>query len=89
MRQKRAKTYKKYMNMYSTVFGFREPYQVIGSYPLVPLQFKLIYFDSVDSEMCRVALSYRLDLAHQFQIVLQGQVKPSETLCEFTLLRLT
>jgi len=64
MRQKRAKTYKKRMNMYSTTFGFREPYQVL-----------------VDSEMCRVAASYRMDVAHQFQIVLQGQVKPMITQC--------
>src|ERR1700753_1127715 len=35
MRQKRAKAYKKRMNMYSTVFGFREPYQVLGTNPHV------------------------------------------------------
>lgn len=64
MRQKRAKTYKKYMNIYSTVFGFREPYQVL-----------------VDSEMCRVAMLYRIEIGHQFQIVLQGQVKPMITQC--------
>jgi len=64
MRQKRAKTYKKYIHIYSTIFGFREPFQVL-----------------VDSEMCRVASSFRTDLIHQFEIVLQGRVKPMITQC--------
>lgn len=29
MRQKRAKTYKKLMELYSRTFGFRQPYQVL------------------------------------------------------------
>lgn len=31
MRQKRAKAYRKLMNLYSISFGFRQPYQVLGS----------------------------------------------------------
>ena len=30
MRQKRAKAYRKLMALYSTSFGFRQPYQVLG-----------------------------------------------------------
>jgi hypothetical protein len=32
MRQKRAKTYRKLMSLYSLTFGFREPYQVLGAH---------------------------------------------------------
>lgn len=39
---------------------------------------KLTVLDTVDSEMCRAANSFRIDIAHQFQIVLQGQIKPSK-----------
>ena len=31
MRGKRAKQYRKLMEQYSQTFGFREPYQVIGT----------------------------------------------------------
>ena len=34
MRQLRSKAYRKLMAMYSTSFGFRQPYQVLGA--LVP-----------------------------------------------------
>jgi hypothetical protein len=30
MRQKRAKTYRKLMSLYSLTFGFRQPYQILG-----------------------------------------------------------
>lgn len=32
MRQKRAKAYRKLMALYSTTFGFRQPYQVLGKF---------------------------------------------------------
>lgn len=32
MRQKRSKAYRKLMSMFSTSFGFRQPYQVLGAY---------------------------------------------------------
>ena len=49
-----------------------------GSIPLYQCVLSSFSYLAVDSEMCRVAQSYRIDLAHQFQIVLQGQVKPSK-----------
>ena len=30
MRHKRAKTYKRAISIYTTAFGFRQPYQVLG-----------------------------------------------------------
>jgi hypothetical protein len=32
MRQNRSKAYRKLMAMYSTSFGFRQPYQVLGAF---------------------------------------------------------
>ena len=45
MRQKRAKAYRKLMNLYSISFGFRQPYQVLGlviSYPQTPILIKTV-----------------------------------------------
>ncbi|KAI0257502.1 Fcf1-domain-containing protein [Lactifluus subvellereus] len=64
MRQKRSKAYRKLMAMYSTSFGFRQPYQVI-----------------VDSEMCEMAISQRIDLLTQMESVLIGAVKMMITQC--------
>jgi hypothetical protein len=36
MRQNRSKAYRKLMAMYSTSFGFRQPYQVLGAFYVVP-----------------------------------------------------
>ena len=38
MRAKRAKQYKKLMNQFSQTFGFREPYQVLGSLAHFPFK---------------------------------------------------
>ena len=38
MRQIRSKAYRKLMAMYSTSFGFRQPYQVLGASCAVPCQ---------------------------------------------------
>jgi hypothetical protein len=36
MRQVRSKAYRKLMAMYSTSFGFRQPYQVLGAFCHLP-----------------------------------------------------
>ncbi|KAI0307858.1 PIN domain-like protein [Multifurca ochricompacta] len=64
MRQKRSKAYRKLMAMYSTSFGFRQPFQVL-----------------VDSEMCEVTISQKMDLLTQIQSVLVGSVKMMITQC--------
>ncbi|KAG9314519.1 Fcf1-domain-containing protein, partial [Chiua virens] len=64
MRQRRAKTYRKLMSLYSLSFGFRQPYQVL-----------------VDSEMCRLAVTAKINLQNQLETVLQGTVKPMITQC--------
>ena len=79
MRQIRSKAYRKLMSMFSTSFGFRQPYQVLGAYEpfrqptsLTPQR------ATVDSMMCETALSSKMDLAAQMQSVLVGSVKLSE-----------
>jgi len=64
MRQKRAKAYRKLMELYSMSFGFRQPYQTL-----------------VDSEMCKTAVSHKIDLVKQLGVVLQGDIKPMITQC--------
>ncbi|KAI9445144.1 Fcf1-domain-containing protein [Lactarius indigo] len=64
MRQRRSKAYRKLMSMFSTSFGFRQPYQVL-----------------VDSTMCEMAISSKMDLAAQIESVLVGSVKLMITQC--------
>ncbi|KAI0304833.1 Fcf1-domain-containing protein [Russula brevipes] len=65
MRQNRSKAYRKLMAMYSTSFGFRQPYQVL-----------------VDSELCEVAASQKMDLLTRVESVLVvGSVKMMITQC--------
>ncbi|KAF9478048.1 Fcf1-domain-containing protein [Pholiota conissans] len=83
MRQKRAKAYRKLMHLYCTTFGFRQPYQILGergSYHLVESSDKIIIV-VVDSEMCKSAVSQKLDFTKQLFTVLQGDVKPMITQC--------
>lgn len=80
MRQKRAKAYRKLMSLYCMSFGFREPYQVLGtSLTLSSRMGDLTFlYAPVDSEMCRTSISQKLDFVKQLGTVLQGAVKPSE-----------
>ena len=94
MRQNRSKAYRKLMAMYSTSFGFRQPYQVLGA--LKPLrrwgiwaraQCQCLYIHNipvltpltiVDSEMCAAAILQKIDLLARIESVLIGSVKMSE-----------
>jgi len=85
MRQKRAKTYRKLMSLYRLSFGFREPYQVLGTsttpFPFpVHVHAHLTSAHPVDAEMCRIAIESKFDLVKQLGTVLQGTVKPSTSL---------
>ena len=78
MRQKRAKAYRKLMNLYSISFGFRQPYQVLGSVSHIPTNRPGTHKNHpVDSEICKSAVTQKLDLQKQLYSVLQGEVKPS------------
>jgi len=75
MRQKRAKAYKKLMQLYCMSFGFRQPYQVLGQ-SISPQP--LTQFDrAVDAEMCRAAIAQDIELVKQISVVLHGEMKPS------------
>ncbi len=89
MRQTRSKAYRKLMTMYSTSFGFRQPYLVLGAYwaclsesqrNLTSLaRFHFISFlSSVDSEMCETAVSQKIDLLARMESVLVGSIRMSE-----------
>jgi U3 small nucleolar RNA-associated protein 23 len=80
MRQKRAKAYRKLMALYSMSFGFRQPYQVLGTLHYQRTSFLIGKCNPppVDSEMCKTATEHKLELIKQLAIVLQGTVKPSE-----------
>ncbi len=72
------------MSMFTTSFGFRQPYQVLGAYePSVYSFFFVTPFTrtlapTVDSMMCEMAVSSKTDLAAQMQSVLVGSVKLSK-----------
>lgn len=82
MRQKRAKAYRKLMSLYSMTFGFRQPYQVLGTPPSTPTCAihppNRANNSAVDSHMCEEAVEHKIDLVKQLGVVLQGTVKPSE-----------
>jgi U3 small nucleolar RNA-associated protein 23 len=79
MRQKRAKTYRKLMSLYSLTFGFREPYQVLGAHGQARLCFvhELTSSCVVDAGFCNDIKSSNTDAVKQISTVLQGSVKPS------------
>ncbi|KAF9535850.1 Fcf1-domain-containing protein [Crepidotus variabilis] len=80
MRQKRAKSYRKLMQLYSMSFGFRQPYQVLGTLTAALLAFLKDSF-LVDSELCKEAVAHKIELVKQIYTVLQGEVKPMITQC--------
>ena len=83
MRQKRAKAYRKLMSLYSMSFGFRQPYQVLGVYTLLLMAYLRIHYSplfcTVDSHMCKEAMTHKIELVKQLASVLQGTVKPRES----------
>jgi U3 small nucleolar RNA-associated protein 23 len=71
------------MAMYSTSFGFRQPYQVLGAFFAVgkaseKASIILTRLPVVDSEMCETAVSQKIDLLARIESVLVGSVKMSE-----------
>ncbi|GBB97222.1 hypothetical protein RclHR1_02940024 [Rhizophagus clarus] len=54
MRQKRTKQYKRLMGLYSTSFGFREPYQILvdGDFMRTALRYKM----DISKQLCTVML---------------------------------
>ncbi|RHZ43928.1 hypothetical protein Glove_801g9 [Diversispora epigaea] len=54
MRQKRSKQYKRLMALYSTSFGFREPYQILvdGNFLYMALRYKM----NICDQLCNVML---------------------------------
>ncbi len=67
------------MSLYALSFGFRQPYQALGV--LLASLMSLIILTwpnhTVDSEMCKDAISHKIELVKQLSVVLQGSVKPS------------
>lgn len=47
MRQKRAKAYRKLMHLYCMSFGFRQPYQILGTSCDIPHHFNMLTTISV------------------------------------------
>ncbi|KAJ6258682.1 hypothetical protein Dda_6730 [Drechslerella dactyloides] len=79
MRGKRSKAYRKLMAVYAHSFGFREPYQVLGS----PMDIAWVYalanttFYLVDPSIIQDAAKFKMDLAAGLERTLQGKVKPN------------
>ena len=65
------------MTLYSTSFGFRQPYQVLGESSLFDSFFLSQLWVVVDSDMCKTAHQGVMDLPNQLATVLQGTVKLS------------
>jgi hypothetical protein len=80
MRQKRAKAYKRLMNLYCQTFGFRQPFQVLGMW--FPSSFTpplLIIPEIPVCEDFMLELSNKqLDVAKQLTNCVQGECKPSK-----------
>ena len=80
MRGKRSKQYKKLMQHYGLVFGFREPYQVLGAPSLIlKLQIRNSQKDIVDAQMIQDADRFTMDLVGGLERVLHGRVKLSRS----------
>ena len=63
------------MGMYELVFGFRQPYQVLGKLETIVLS--RLNNLAVDSGMCISAQDHKIELVKQLETVLQGKIKPS------------
>lgn len=73
MRHKRAKTYKRAISIYTTAFGFRQPYQVLGeSVTCTPVELTVVSNDIL------LALNRESDIFKQLAACCQGEIKPSE-----------
>ena len=64
MRGKRSKQYRKLMQQYGMVFGFREPYQVLGTFDRVALSdtLLLIALCTVDAQTIQDTEHFKMDL---------------------------
>ena len=58
-------------------FGFRQPYQVLGDFPMPSPAVLSTDNPLVDSEMCKSTTEFKIDLIKQLGTVLQGEIKPS------------
>jgi len=73
MRHKRAKTYKRAISIYTTAFGFRQPYQVLGESDVALLaQLTIVSNDIL------LALNRESDIFKQLAACCQGEIKPSK-----------
>lgn len=91
MRQKRAKTYKRVMALYTQAFNFRQPFQILGTFLSSPYALlratkrksscvrvcwsKLIFSVSDDIIQCTNTQS---DLWKQLAACVQAEIKPSK-----------
>ncbi len=86
MRAKRSKKYRKIMEQYGLTFGFREPYQVLGTH-ISPFnrhpQQLLTYYSCalVDSHHLRILHAFKMPLHRYLENTLHGKVKPFITKC--------
>lgn len=80
MRAKRSKKYRKLMHQYELTFGFREPYQVLGTLicGASMRRHMLIRARTVDSNFLSNVDSFKMDLIPALERTLQGKVKPCE-----------
>ena len=64
MKGKRSKQYRKLMQQYGMVFGFREPYQVLGTFDGVALSdtLLLIKLCTVDAQIIQDTEHFKMDL---------------------------
>ena len=78
MRGKRSKQYRKLMQQYGLIFGFREPYQVLGNWELFLSKCQNTKICLVDSQMIHDTERFKMDLAAGLEKTLQGHIKPSK-----------
>lgn len=86
---KRSKANRKAMQAYTTTFGFRTPYQVLGE-EIYPLRFVLalrgadaegrMNGQTVDADFVLKCASQKIEVLERLATVLGGKVKPSEGL---------
>lgn len=82
MRAKRSKKYRKIIQQYTLNFGFREPYQVLGTLLLHPVFLPLAnLYSAVDSLHLRALHSFSMPLQQYLRNTLHGAVKPFITRC--------
>ncbi|KAI9770264.1 MAG: hypothetical protein M1840_003422 [Geoglossum simile] len=82
MRGKRSKQYRKLMQQYGMTFGFREPFQVLRSYPNIGQHGRrVVNIVLVDAGIIQDAARFKMDLVGGLKRTLHGEVKPMITQC--------